>query len=672
MIAIRFKDSYGLTINTAGTVLYLSDTMNSVLRTVDISTGAVGTYAGIAGQSGTANGIGTAASFNYPAGASLDAANNVLYVAEYANFCVRKVLLSSSTVSTAVGVCGTKGMVVAGATSTTPLGQLTNVVYDATRNMLYINDNSNYQVLAYNIAANMVISIAGWAGVTFRSPIVPSILASPFGLSISSDKNWLYFADNSIRKINIDKALKPSKNTWLSISATGTPTSELTSTGEFGIKFMVLYAANVSGVTFYKASSESGMHTVKLWSAGGALLASAVVPLESASGYQTAWFTTAFALTVNAVYTVSVNLYTTAGFASGVYASSTLDESGVLATVPNAGVYISSIGSFPSSGSSSNYYVSPLIDVAPTASPIPSRLFAPTTLASDATIQIGTWELGVRFWVRSAAVITGVSYYNAGDNAAVHTARLWNARTQVQVASAVFTNEQQSAWNTVMFPSPIVLNATDSYIVSYNCNNSFAFDSAFTNDYQSSDKMLLVQASKGIYSSTPGSIPTSIISRNYFITPLILSGGAPALLSFETSPSFSTNYGLTFNSGTWELGLKFSVGLTGYQANGLKFYKPAQADGGGYPIVGKLWSDDGRQLTNVTFTQSFAASGWLSAWFATPIALTANTKYRISYNLKGQFPIYDSTNFFPFAGTTAALSAIIGVYSGTLNGFPDK
>ena len=66
----------------------MADTFNYLIRKIVISTGAVTTVAGT-GSQGAANGTGTSASFNSPAGITTDGTN--LYVADYSNDLIRQV-----------------------------------------------------------------------------------------------------------------------------------------------------------------------------------------------------------------------------------------------------------------------------------------------------------------------------------------------------------------------------------------------------------------------------------------------------------------------------------------------------------------------------------------------------------------------------------------------------
>lgn len=83
----RFVDPAGITID--GTNLYVADTYNCTIREIIISTGVVTTIAGIAGNSGTADGTGSAARFDRPWGITTDSAN--LYVADANNHTIREI-----------------------------------------------------------------------------------------------------------------------------------------------------------------------------------------------------------------------------------------------------------------------------------------------------------------------------------------------------------------------------------------------------------------------------------------------------------------------------------------------------------------------------------------------------------------------------------------------------
>jgi sugar lactone lactonase YvrE/AraC-like DNA-binding protein len=101
----RFK--YISAITTDGTALFVSDSNDQTIRKVVIATGEVTTLAGYPGSSGSSNGIATAARFKSPFGISTDGTN--LYVCDVGNNQIRKIVIATREVTTIVGTAGTYG-----------------------------------------------------------------------------------------------------------------------------------------------------------------------------------------------------------------------------------------------------------------------------------------------------------------------------------------------------------------------------------------------------------------------------------------------------------------------------------------------------------------------------------------------------------------------------------
>jgi Domain of unknown function (DUF4082) len=76
-----------------------------------------------------------------------------------------------------------------------------------------------------------------------------------------------------------------------------------------------------------------------------------------------------------------------------------------------------------------------------------------------------------------------------------------------------------------------------------------------------------------------------------------------------------------------ELGMKFRSDVSG-TVKGVRFYKATSNTGS---HVGNLWTSTGTLLASVTFVGE-TASGWQQVNFATPVSITANTIYVVSYH----------------------------------------
>ena len=98
LISASFANPSGVAVDGAGN-LYIADTENQVIRQA-ISSGMVSTVAGLAGTSGSADGVGTAARFRFPTGITSDASGN-LYIADTNNHTIRMAFSPSAPVISA-------------------------------------------------------------------------------------------------------------------------------------------------------------------------------------------------------------------------------------------------------------------------------------------------------------------------------------------------------------------------------------------------------------------------------------------------------------------------------------------------------------------------------------------------------------------------------------------
>ena len=155
--AATFHTPYG--IATDGTSLFVADTGNSTIRKIDITSGLVSTLTGSAGVPGSADGTGTAALFQAPCGITTDGTD--LYVADTGNNTIRKVVISTGVVTTLAGSAGVSGSTDGtgtAATFHTPYGVATDGI------SLFVADTGNSTIRKIDIASEAVTTFVGSAG----------------------------------------------------------------------------------------------------------------------------------------------------------------------------------------------------------------------------------------------------------------------------------------------------------------------------------------------------------------------------------------------------------------------------------------------------------------------------------------------------------------------------
>ncbi|WP_050855606.1 Ig-like domain-containing protein, partial [Gillisia limnaea] len=105
-----------------------------------------------------------------------------------------------------------------------------------------------------------------------------------------------------------------------------------------------------------------------------------------------------------------------------------------------------------------------------------------------------------------------------------------------------------------------------------------------------------------------------------------------------------------------QLGMKFRSSENGF-VSGVRFFKQAGNTG---THIGQLYSRTGSLLAQATFTNE-TASGWQEVAFSSPVAVTANTTYVISYHSGSGF--YSASN--PFFNSATVKTPLTGLQSGT-------
>lgn len=182
--------------DTAGN-MYVADRFNHKIRKIS-TTGIVTTIAG--STEGFANGLGTAAQFNQPAGICIDALGN-LYVADSNNNCIRKITPAGLVTTFAGSTAGFVDGFVTAAKFYYPH----DICIDTLGN-LYIADTFNNKIRKIASDSYTVTTLAGSSEGYLDGPSATAQFYWPWGICVDSNFN-VYVADKGnykIRKITPD------------------------------------------------------------------------------------------------------------------------------------------------------------------------------------------------------------------------------------------------------------------------------------------------------------------------------------------------------------------------------------------------------------------------------------------------------------------------------------
>ncbi len=206
----RFNNPNGIASDAAGNI-YVAEGSNRTVRKVTPA-GVVTTFAGAAGQFGSADGVGGAARFGYPDSLATDAAGNV-YVSDGDNFNIRKIA-SDGTVSTLAGQTGYPGWTNgtgSDAQFTSPAG----MAVDSAGN-LYVADRDGPTIRKIT-PAGVVTTYAGREGQSASIDGPPDVarLIRPESVAIDRAGN-LFVTDGqlTVRKIAPDGTITTIAGRW--------------------------------------------------------------------------------------------------------------------------------------------------------------------------------------------------------------------------------------------------------------------------------------------------------------------------------------------------------------------------------------------------------------------------------------------------------------------------
>jgi len=416
-------------------------------------------------------------------------------------------------------------------------------------------------------------------------------------------------SDNVGSTVNIPVTVGPQSCPCSIFPNSATPTKPDSGDGtsvNVGVKFATTVSGAVTGVRFYKASTNVGTHTGSLWTSTGTLLGSVTFSNETASGWQTASFGQPIPVSANTTYVVSYLAPSGHYSADANYFSNQnaglAPITALQATGPSPnGIYKYGAGTaFPSTGfNNTNYYVDAVFQSNVTSTTPPT--VTSTQPASGATA------------VPVNAPIT--ASLSEGINASTLKFTLKDQNGVTQSGSASY--------------DPV------GHVATFTPNGQLAMSTTYTATVSATDLWGNAMTSPYTWSFTTANTPPA------FTCPCSIFNGAGAPANVNTSDAKSV-----------EVGVKFQSAVAGY-VTGVNFYKGSKNTG---THTGSLWSASGSLLASGTFTGE-SASGWQTLTFSSPVAITANTTYIASYHAPVGY--YSSSGaYFTSAITSYPLTAL--------------
>lgn len=195
----------GLALHEKEKLLYVSDSWNHVIKSINLINGKVETLFGNPRQKGRKDGIGKEATFYFPKGLALDSISNSLYVADNHNNSIRKILLSERKVET---LCGTSESGYRdGSFDEATFHHPWDIAWDSKTQKLYTSDYSNHTIRVISLENKTVSTFCGTPKVKGyeNGGSTQAKFRFPRGLELDVHSQCLYVTDgnHTIRKISL-------------------------------------------------------------------------------------------------------------------------------------------------------------------------------------------------------------------------------------------------------------------------------------------------------------------------------------------------------------------------------------------------------------------------------------------------------------------------------------
>ena len=203
--AAKLNTPLGVAYDTAGNI-YISDSLNDVIRVVNVDTNIITTVAGTTVGSSGDGGLATAAKLSGPRGVAIDAAGNI-YIADAGNGVIRVVTKSTGIITTVAGTVGYFGYTGDGGPATAAkLGNPSDVAIDTAGN-IYIADPDNYVIRKVTKSTGIITTVAG-TGSSRGNPgngglatLATFLIPSGVAIDVRGNINIADYGNNNIRLI---------------------------------------------------------------------------------------------------------------------------------------------------------------------------------------------------------------------------------------------------------------------------------------------------------------------------------------------------------------------------------------------------------------------------------------------------------------------------------------
>lgn len=139
-----------------------------------------------------------------------------------------------------------------------------------------------------------------------------------------------------------------------------------------------------------------------------------------------------------------------------------------------------------------------------------------------------SYELGVKVRVDSEVQVTALKFFKDAGETGTHVGRLWSS-SGTHLASVTYQNETASGWQRQNLPSPVTLQAGQTYVASVGVNSRWVVTlDALANPIVSGPIRTVADGNNGVHSQAAGQFPTqSWRTSNYFVDVVVKGAATP-------------------------------------------------------------------------------------------------------------------------------------------------